>query len=80
LDRGKKTLSDYQQYVTEREKIDFLIQKGFCIKGVLENLSGAFVQFEKGTGKGRETETLHILTAEGRKYFSVMMIKQNKGY
>jgi hypothetical protein len=68
-------LSDYQQYLSEREKIDFLIQKGYRIKGVLENLSGAFVKFEKG----KETETLHILTAEARKYFSVMIMKQNQG-
>lgn len=72
-------MSDYQQYLTEREKIDFLIQKGYRIKGVLENLSGAFVQFEKGKDKGKETETLHILTAEARKYFSVMIMKQNQG-
>jgi hypothetical protein len=69
-------LSDYQQYLAEREKIDFLIQKGYCIKGVLENLSGAYLQFEKGGNEEKETETLHILTAEARKYFAVIMLKQ----
>lgn len=69
-------MSDYQQYLAEREKIDYLIQKGFCIKGVLENLSGAYLQFEKGENDEKETETLHILTAEARKYFSVIMLKQ----
>lgn len=67
-------MSDYHQYLTEREKIDFLIQKGYRIKDVLENLSGAFVQFEKE----KDIETLHILTAEARKYFSVIMMKQNQ--
>ena len=70
-------MSDYQQYLAERDKIDFLLQKGYRINGVLENLSGAFVQFEKEKDEDKTTETLHILTAEARKYFSVMMIKQN---
>jgi hypothetical protein len=69
-------VSDYQKYLAEREKIDYLIQKGFCIKGVLENLSGAYLQFEKGGNDEKETETLHILTAEARKYFSVIILKQ----
>jgi hypothetical protein len=79
LDRGKSDLSDYQQYLAERDKIDYLLQKGYRIKGVLENLSGAFVQFEKGKDEEIETETLHILTAEARKYFSVMIMKQSQG-
>jgi hypothetical protein len=69
-------VSDYQQYLAERERIDYLIQKGYCIKGVLENLSGAYLQFEKGEHEEKETETLHILTAEARKYFSVIMLTQ----
>ncbi|MFC0273039.1 hypothetical protein ACFFIX_16560 [Metabacillus herbersteinensis] len=69
-------MSDYHLYLAERDKIDFLLQKGYRINGVLENLSGAFVQFEKEIDEETTTETLHILTAEARKYFSVMMIKQ----
>lgn len=72
-------MSDYQQYLAERDKIDFLLQKGHRIKSVQENLSGAFVEFEKLNDSNKETETLHILTADARKYFSVMIIKQNQG-
>lgn len=70
-------VSDYHLYLAERDKIDFLLQKGYRINGVIENLSGAFVQFEKRKDEETTTEILHILTAEARKYFSVMMIKQN---
>ena len=51
-----------------------LLQKGYKIKKVTENLNGALVDFEKG----KNTETLHIVTAEGRKYFSVKLIQQQK--
>jgi hypothetical protein len=73
-------MSTYQEFAAEREKIDFLIEQGYCIKGVTENLSGAFVEFEyygKDSNKG-ETEVLHILHADTRKYFSSLIIKQQK--
>jgi hypothetical protein len=66
-------MSDYQQYVAERAKIDSLIQKGYQIKEVNENLNGAFVQFINSENK---VETLHILTADARKYFSSLIIQQ----
>ena len=67
-------MSDYQQFLQERDQIDFLLQKGYKIKKVTENLSGAIVDFEKS----EDTETLHILTAEARKYLSVKVIQQQK--
>ncbi|MFZ3589119.1 hypothetical protein ACOI1C_07475 [Bacillus sp. DJP31] len=72
-------MSDYQHYLEEKEKINNLLQTGYQIRSVQENLSGAFVQFEKENESGLVIETLHILTAEARKYFSVMMIHQNQG-
>ncbi|TYR82498.1 hypothetical protein FZC66_02595 [Priestia megaterium] len=69
-------MSNYQDFVVEREKIDFLIQSGFKIKSVNENLSGAFIEFER-THKGeKENQILHILTADARKYFSGILIQQ----
>lgn len=67
-------MSDYQQFLKEQDQIDFLLEKGYKIKKVTENLSGAFVDFEKG----ENFDTLHIETAEGRKYFSVKVIQQQK--
>lgn len=67
-------MSEYQIFLQERDKIDFLLQKGYKITNIIENLSGAFVDFENK----KEKETLHIITPEGRKYFAVMLIKQQK--
>lgn len=66
-------MSEYTQFVVERDRIDELIEKGFTIHWVKENLSGAFVEFRTPDG---EVETLHVKTAEGRKYFSNLFIKQ----
>ena len=69
-------MSNYHEYMAEREKIDFLLQKGFKITAVTENLSGAFVTFERIEKNQTEQETLHILTADARKYFSSVLIQQ----
>ena len=70
-------MSDYQQFLQERDRIDFLLQKEYKIKSIIENLSGAFVEFEYHQDEIR-TETLHILTADARKYFSVKLMQQNE--
>ncbi|MBN8191371.1 hypothetical protein JI667_04345 [Bacillus sp. NTK074B] len=64
-------MSDYQEFLSERDKIDFLLQKGFKIEKVTENLSGAFVVF-KHTQNNRSA-TLHVKTANARKYFSSLL-------
>ncbi|WP_368505897.1 hypothetical protein AB3N04_10220 [Alkalihalophilus sp. As8PL] len=75
-------MSDYQEFLAERDEIDYLIQQGYVIKGVTENLSGAFVEFElplhKRSKNRQQYERLHIKTADARKYFSVQLINQNK--
>ncbi len=69
----------YQEFLAERDKIDFLIQKGYSIRAIQENLDGALVQFEKKDNEKSETETLHIKTADGRKYFSAFLLRQGTG-
>ncbi|MBP2239840.1 hypothetical protein J2Z40_000393 [Cytobacillus eiseniae] len=73
-------MSDYQTFLQERDQIDYFTQKGYRIKNITENLSGAFVEFERESKESKEfnKETLHILTADGRKYFSVVLINQQK--
>ncbi|MGP4078491.1 hypothetical protein ACTWQL_01140 [Pseudalkalibacillus sp. R45] len=68
-------MSDYQEYLLEREKIDHMLEKGYAIKDVQENLSGAFLTFVK---LGEEAETLHIKTADARKYFSNLIFQQRQ--
>jgi len=69
-------MSEYKVFLQERDRIDFLVQKGYKITNVTENLDGAFVEFENVAQD--EQETLHIITPEGRKYFAVVLIKQQK--
>ncbi|WP_408007423.1 hypothetical protein ACJROX_22420 [Pseudalkalibacillus sp. A8] len=68
-------MSDYQEYLLEREQIHRMFEKGYFIKDVQENLSGALLKFEK---PGTETETLHIKTADARKYFSNLILQQRQ--
>jgi hypothetical protein len=75
-------MSSYKEFLEEKEQIDYLVQQGYQIKGVTENLSGAFVEFElrnqSDVGNKNRTELLHISNAETRKYFSSLIILQNK--
>ncbi|SFF96523.1 hypothetical protein SAMN05216353_11634 [Halobacillus alkaliphilus] len=73
-------MSTYQEFEIEREKIDFLLEKGYTIKGVTENLSGAFVEFEyQGNNPDKsKKERLHILHPDARKYFSTILVQQQR--
>lgn len=73
-------MSAYNEFVIEREKIDYLVEKGYIIKGVTENLSGAFLEFEyRGIDSSKsKTEMLHIENADARKHFTDIIIKQRK--
>ncbi|KQL55122.1 hypothetical protein AN964_17475 [Heyndrickxia shackletonii] len=68
-------MSDYQQYINEKDNIDDFIQKGFLISHVRENLDGAYVEFSHPV-EGKK-ETVLIGTANARKYFSSILIRQN---
>ncbi|REJ05752.1 hypothetical protein [Halobacillus trueperi] len=73
-------MSDHREFEAEREKIDFLLEQGYVISGVTENLSGAFVEFQyKGSESDKsEKERLHILHPDTRKYFSTILVQQQK--
>jgi hypothetical protein len=68
-------LSEHQLFLAERDRIDFLIQKGYRISFINENLNGSYVDFVHEIENA--LETLHISTANGRKYFSSILMKQN---
>ncbi|WP_226577059.1 hypothetical protein [Halobacillus litoralis] len=73
-------MSDHREFEAEREKIDFLLEQGYIIKEVTENMSGAFVGFEY-TGSDAEKsqyERLHLLHPDSRKYFSTILVQQQK--
>jgi hypothetical protein len=76
--KGGKGMKEHQHYLIEREKIDYFIDRGYRINGITENLSGAFIEFVLKDVKSGEisNEILHIQTANGRKYFSALLLKQ----
>lgn len=67
-------MSEYEQFLAEKQQIVLLLKQGLRINKVTENLSGAFVDFVDP--KEATLETLHICTAEGRKYFSNILNHQ----
>jgi hypothetical protein len=66
-------MSEYKEFLLEKEKIDSLLDQGFQIVGVIENVSGAFVTFEKGEDGEKEVRQIQIKMAEARKYFSTLL-------
>ncbi|MEK3805078.1 hypothetical protein MHB63_00570 [Bacillus sp. FSL H8-0547] len=68
-------MSDYQEYLAERDKIDYYLGKGWKISSVTENLNGAFLVFKDQDDSEAE---MQVKTADGRKYFSAMLIAQAK--
>lgn len=68
-------MSDYQEYLAERDKMDYYLGKGWKISSVIENLSGAFLVFKDQDDSEAE---MQVKTADGRKYFSAMLIAQAK--
>jgi hypothetical protein len=71
-------MSDYQQFLKEQKRINVLFQNGYKITHITENLSGAFVKFQNSKSQN-PLETIHLLTADARKYVSVMLIQQSGG-
>ena len=73
-------MSDYTQYVEERERIDSFLAQGFTIQRVMENLDGAYVEFIKGedAGGAYQKHILHIISPDARKYFSVKLIESQR--
>ncbi|WP_332691621.1 hypothetical protein [Halalkalibacter lacteus] len=73
-------MSDYQQFLSEREKVDYLLEKGYQIDSVTENFNGSYVDFSLKTSENlKDTVQLHIQTVEARKYFSTkLMIQQSR--
>lgn len=71
-------MSEYLQFLKEREQIDSLIQSDFEITQITENLNGSIALFSKNkkNNGGELIETLQISHANARKYVSAKLIQQ----
>jgi isocitrate/isopropylmalate dehydrogenase len=62
-------MSAYEDAVLEMKNIDSLLDQGYDIVCVYENLSGMFVELKKE----EEKKNLQLLTADARKYLSIKL-------
>ncbi|HET7578971.1 MAG TPA: hypothetical protein VFK33_06795 [Bacillales bacterium] len=67
-------MSAHHDFIKEKEQIDELVKQGYAITGVTEHLNGADVTFQKADGQ----QVIHVGNADARKYFSAILIKQQK--
>ena len=70
-------MSDHQLYMEEKNRLDVLLESGYHIKGVMENLSGTFVEMCKEQANSENVVQIHLTTANARKYVSVKLMEQS---
>lgn len=74
-------MSSYEEFLAERKQIDYLVEQGYQINGITENLSGSFVTFElknqNEIGTKSRVQVIQVTNADARKYFSSLIIMQN---
>ncbi|NOV02212.1 hypothetical protein [Paenibacillus planticolens] len=68
-------MSEHEQFMLEKRKLDGFAAQKFNIVGVKEDLEGAWLQLEH---PGGETATLHLKTANARKYYATLLIRQGQ--
>ncbi|WP_341280860.1 hypothetical protein [Paenibacillus sp. FSL H8-0537] len=66
-------MSDYQQVLEEKAKLDGYMVRQFIFIDIEENLSGATVTLQH---PGGEAATVQLLTADARKHLTNLLIKQ----
>lgn len=65
-------MSEYQQFLHEKQLVDQYMQAGYKIVNIKENLSGMFVELNV-TNSEENNIMLLITTAEARKYVSTKL-------
>ncbi len=70
-------LNTHLDFLEQKNKIDSLIERGYVIVEVIENLDGSYVTFEKKDANGKR-ETLHITNANSRRYFSTLIFRKHQ--
>ncbi|WP_419874364.1 hypothetical protein [Candidatus Pristimantibacillus sp. PTI5] len=67
-------MSAYKQYAEEKSKIDSYIKQQYVITGVREGLSGDWLELKH---PGGDEAKLLVETADARKYFANLLLKQS---
>lgn len=67
-------MSNYDDFLTEKLKIDDLIKKGYTITRTQGTLDGDVVEFENQNDTTQK-ETILLRNPDSRKYFTALYIK-----
>ncbi|MEV5030077.1 hypothetical protein [Paenibacillus sp. LPE1-1-1.1] len=67
-------MSAYEQYAEEKSKIDSYMKQQYVITGVREGLSGDWLELKH---PGGDEATLLVETADARKHFANLLLKQS---
>lgn len=68
-------MSAYEQFAEEKNKIDAYMKQQYIITGVREGLSGDWLELRH---PGGDQAVLLVETADARKYFVNLLIKQTR--
>ncbi|KRE35583.1 hypothetical protein [Paenibacillus sp. Soil522] len=66
-------MSAYEQFAEEKNKIDAYMKQQYVITGVREGLSGDWLELKH---PGGDQASLLVETADARKYFANLLIRQ----
>lgn len=66
-------MSAFDEFDRERQEIDGLLQQGYSIVSIEEELDGAIVKFVHG-GPGKVPVELLLLTADARKHVTTAVL------
>ena len=67
-------MSEYAEFVKEKEQIDSYFAEGFIVSSIRENLDGAVVEFTVSDVVGLNTIQIPLKTAEARKYIATRLL------
>ena len=67
-------MSEYHQFIEEKEKVDFYFNEGYEVYSIIENLSGMLVEFSTTKFAGEKRIQVLLTTAEARKYIATRLL------
>ena len=67
-------MSEYQQFLDEKNLVNQYIEAGYEISSVKENLSGMFVELIASNTVEKNSITVLLTTADARKYVATKML------
>lgn len=67
-------MSEYQEFIEEKDKINRYFKEGYEMHSITENLSGTLVEFAPPKFNGKDMVQLLLVTPEARKYIVTILM------